>query len=91
MSRKALDDTNEMCLCPLGILLYSLNRIFQYGRRIGKKVYSRCPLCMSVSVCVLGGGGMELHDTYKKQMVILRGIIYNCLAYQRVLLNRVTQ
>ena len=26
--------------------------------------------------------GMELHDTYKKQMVILRGIIYNCLACQ---------
>ena len=29
-----------------------------------------------------GGGGMELHDTHKKQMVIFRGIIYNCLACQ---------
>ena len=25
---------------------------------------------------------MELHDTHKKQMVIWRGIIYNCLACQ---------
>ena len=49
-------------------------------------------LCVCLCLCVCwGGGGMELHDTYKKQMVILRGIIYNCLAYQRVLLNRVTQ
>ena len=27
MSRKALENTNEMCSCPLGILKYSLNRI----------------------------------------------------------------
>ena len=40
MSRKALENTNEMCSCPLGILQYSLNRINSiYGRRIGKKVF----------------------------------------------------
>ena len=33
MSQKALKNTNEMCLCPLEWI--------QYGRRIGKKVYSR--------------------------------------------------
>ena len=39
MSWKALKDTNEMCSRPLGILKYSLNRLIQYGRRIGKKVH----------------------------------------------------
>ena len=37
MSRKAMENTNEMCSCPLGI------ELIQYGRRIGKRsivVYS---------------------------------------------------
>ena len=40
MSRKALQNTNEMCPCPLGIL-YNTPQIelTQYDRRIGKKVY----------------------------------------------------
>ena len=36
MSRKALENTNEMCGHPIILLKIEL---IQYGRRIGKKVY----------------------------------------------------
>ena len=43
MSRKALENTNEMGSCLLGILYISWSipwiELIQYGRRIGKKVY----------------------------------------------------
>ena len=39
MSRKALENTNEMCSCLLGILYIPWIELIQYGRRIGKKVY----------------------------------------------------
>ena len=42
MSQKALENTNEMCSCPLGILHWyntPYTELIQYGRCIGKKVY----------------------------------------------------
>ena len=39
MSRKALENTNEMGSCLLGILYIPWIELIQYGRRIGKKVY----------------------------------------------------
>ena len=48
MSQKALENTNEMCSCSLGIL-YDTPQIelIKYGRRIGKKVY----YCKASSLC----------------------------------------
>ena len=44
MSRKALENTNEMCSCSLGILSYNTPKIelIQYGRRIGKRSIFIC-------------------------------------------------
>ena len=41
MSRKALENTNEMCSCPPWESYNTLSiELIQYGRRISKKVYA---------------------------------------------------
>ena len=48
MSRNALENTNEMCLCPWASYNTPQIELIEYSRRIGKKVYCASLLIMEL-------------------------------------------